>query len=103
MGCLLTYALLFLPLNTCIMLMFINSLSGPEIAIQLGSRLTEAGPGVGGIVSLVPQLENLDILGSGWRAVVAWSFIGGIFWLLSSALASFSNFVIYIALNIADN
>lgn len=45
------------------MLMFINSLSGPEIAIQLGSRLTGAGPGVGGIVSLVPQLKNLDILG----------------------------------------
>lgn len=43
--------------------MFINSLSGPEIAIQLGSRLTGAGHGVGGIVSLVPQLENLDILG----------------------------------------
>lgn len=44
------------------MLMFKNSLSEPEIVIQLGSPLTEAGHGVGGIASLLPQLENSDIL-----------------------------------------
>ncbi|KFY95008.1 hypothetical protein V500_02984 [Pseudogymnoascus sp. VKM F-4518 (FW-2643)] len=37
-------------------------LSEPEIVIQLGSPLTGAGHGVGGIASLLPQLENSDIL-----------------------------------------